>query len=221
MPKMSFWTQNLFSALLVTFLSLTGKAAPLCHFLFAETGGLAAQVLALESEGVPSEIVQTLLSSLEQWPERWQRIGLDIIEATSLTNLIERTPTNRYDDLVPLSLLSTTHDLPDPYDLAKLQQRIGRLNTYFSEIVGEGKITSDMHRKAIPSESKAIRVAKDIDGNYYVFDGNGRIEAIRKVFGSQYPDLKISVLVYEIHNRKIIERIRESQRSRRGTQFKK
>ncbi len=211
---------HLYIIFLFTFFSLPAKVAPLCHLAFDLDGGMAAQIRALEIEGVPSDIVQTLLTSLEQWPERWQRIGQDIIEATSLTNLIERNSVNQHNELVPLKLLSTTHDLPDPFDLAKLQKRIESLKANFSEIVAAKKITTAMHKKVVPSGSPAIRVAKDADGNYYVFDGNGRTEAIRSVFGSQYPDLEVDVVVYEIPDKKTTQRIRESQRNRRGTEFK-
>jgi hypothetical protein len=180
---------------------------------------LARIISGFPKEGISDKVTQTLLAELQSQPERWRRIGFDLVDATRLTNLIERNAVRTYQEMIPLRKLATTHDLREAQDLAKLRVREDALRAHHDEIVKANGITTDLRRRVIPSESPVIRVASDPEGNYYVFDGNGRVESIRTIFGAEHPDLGVDVVVYEINDPETVAEIRRSQQRRRGSAF--
>lgn len=180
---------------------------------------LAVKIIALGNEGVSQKITDTLLTSLHSFPEKWSLIGDDLIEATHMTNLIERRATQVYSAMIPLNRLATTHNLLAPYDLQKLKTRTEELQKHLPEILAAGKLDSGLIHKLLPSEGP-LRAAKDPEGHFYVFDGNGRTEALRHVLGQQHAGINIEVLVYEIEDQNVVLEIQTSQKRRKGTVFR-
>lgn len=191
-----------------------------CRGIVLGAQSLEEQILDLEKEGVSVQIVNTLLTELRHEPERWKRIGQNLVDATRLTNLIEKNASKTYDSRIPLNQLSTTHTLTEPTDLVKLHARVAELRAYSPRVIFNSELDSSLLAKLLPSESPIIRVAKDHQGHFYVFDGNGRIQALRIAYGYKNPNLKIDVLVYQVDDNEIIKFIRESQRRRGGSNFK-
>jgi len=118
--------------------------------------------------------------------------------------------------MVPVGLLSTNHRISEPDDRAKLQRRIDELQEHLPEILRAGKIDAGLRQKFIPSASPVLRVAKGPAGQYYVFDGNSRTEALCAVLGKQHPDIKIDVVVYEITDPGVAQALQEAQKQRKG-----
>ncbi|MGE3973538.1 MAG: hypothetical protein AB7F59_03330 [Bdellovibrionales bacterium] len=179
---------------------------------------LSQGIKALALEGVSQNIIKKLLKSLERFPEKWQEIGRELIEATHLTNLIEQQATRIYSDMVPLRQLSTTHKVSTPYDLQRLQTRIDEIKKRLPEILNAGAVDAQLRKSIIPSESLVIRAAKAPDGTYYVFDGNGRTQALRSALGNQHLNLKIDVLVYQINDWAVVREIQDSKQRRGGSE---
>ena len=97
---------------------------------------------------------------------------------------------------VPLSALKPIHPISFSHTQKKVQERAGALKAY---VAGSGlpdRWSFDLLDKIIPSKN-GIRVLRDVDGKYVVFDGNGRVEALRNAFPNR-DDEEVEVQYFEM-----------------------
>lgn len=84
-------------------------------------------------------------------------------------------------------------DYPIPRMWARVNDRIDQLHINAPSITERG-LSIGLQNELIPSQG-ALRVIRDRTGRYIVKDGNGRLYAIKQVFGSN-PELRIEVQEY-------------------------
>jgi hypothetical protein len=101
-------------------------------------------------------------------------------------------------EFVKLGKIRMIHGISFEEAAEKLARRVARLNERRDEILGEGRLSFALQTELIPSKNP-IRVLMDDTGHYVAFDGNGRVEALRRALGDR-PDLKIEVQFYRVES---------------------
>jgi len=104
---------------------------------------------------------------------------------------------------IPLSKLKAIHPINRGASLEKTKARAASLAQYTSKEGIPDVITTDIQEATIKSRM-LMRAVKTDDGNYIVFDGNGRLFALRE-FAEQekLANIPISIELYDIEYSKI------------------
>ncbi|HEY6176302.1 MAG TPA: hypothetical protein VIX73_17725, partial [Kofleriaceae bacterium] len=129
----------------------------------------------------------TKISELRQLDSR--AIPATRLRKAIMSSLKARTPRS-----IKLGDLDVIHPIDRDAAVAKAELRADKLREAGDRIRQQGALDDATLNELIPSQSP-IRVVKYGD-KYMVFDGNGRIEAIRRAFPDM-PDLEVRVVEYE------------------------
>lgn len=114
--------------------------------------------------------------------------------------------------LVPLKALYPIHKLDRENSLKAVKKRAHSLAKHKQEILTHGKLDQPILEKYIPSVS-GFRVIKVNAKKYFVFEGNGRLAAIKEVF-TKHQDMTISVEEYLVTNKSQVIKGLETIRKR-------
>lgn len=117
---------------------------------------------------------------------------------------IYRTRTSKTMEMVPLKYLKLIHSLDRENAKAVLQKRVGELNIHKKSILIDNKIKMVNLSEHLPSVS-LIKVVEANSRNFLAFEGNGRIAALKEVFGDK-EDVCVEVEKYHFRNKKNIIR---------------
>lgn len=118
---------------------------------------------------------------------------------------IYRTRTHKTKDMVPLKCLKFIHSLNRENARNVLKQRVGVLNEFKSEILVNKEIKMDKIFEYLPSIS-AIKVIEVNHWNYFVFEGNSRVAALKEIYGDS-EEIRIEVEQYHFKSKKSIIRM--------------
>ena len=116
--------------------------------------------------------------------------------------------------LIPLNNIDKIHIIDRENAISKLNERISVLEENKAEIRERKNIDREFLGKYLPSISW-IKVIKRKDDTYIAFEGNGRLEAFKKVFGKD-DNLNIEVEVYTFRSYKKMLRRAERVRKYNG-----
>ena len=134
----------------------------------------------------------------------------DILMARAITD-IHRHSVRKKQKVVPLWSIHPIHCLDRPSAMEKLDERIRVLTQHKDEIKRLRTLTRNRLLNYLPSIS-GIKVIRDGRGGYISFEGNGRVEAFRRVFSSG-DSLRLEVEVYSVDDpKKILRRVRWVQK---------
>lgn len=111
---------------------------------------------------------------------------------------------NKTTERVPLKYLKYVHPLDRDNSKAVLGQRVEALEMHKEQILEDGVISMDKLIDVIPSISH-IKVVEANGKNFIAFEGNGRIAALKEVFGDR-EDLLVEVQQYHFRNKRPIIR---------------
>ena len=117
---------------------------------------------------------------------------------------IYRTRTHKTIEIVSLKYLKFIHSLERENAKSVLTQRIKILADNKENILMNNEIKMSVLNKHIPSVS-FIKVIEANSMNYLAFEGNGRIAALKEVFGDS-TDICVEVERYHFKNKKSIVR---------------
>ena len=129
--------------------------------------------------------------------------------AVMLRALIMSTTTSVEKVYIPLNQLAFIHPITRESSMEKSQKRVQSLKEISDEI-SDDAISHEMLSQAMPSKN-ALRVIQAEDLSYVVFDGNGRLLALKKVFDSN-PNFKVEVELFKSNSsllKKTLERLRK------------
>ena len=115
---------------------------------------------------------------------------------------------------VPLNDIDKIHVIDRENAAAKLNERISVLEENKAEIKEKKNIDREFLGKYLPSISW-IKVIKRRDNTYIAFEGNGRLEAFKKVFDKN-DNINIEVEVYKFRSYKKMLRRAERVRKYNG-----
>lgn len=115
---------------------------------------------------------------------------------------------------VPLNNIDKIHIIDRENAVAKLNERISVLKENKEEIKIKKNIDREFLGQYLPSISW-IKVIKRKDGTYIAFEGNGRLEAFKKIFEKE-DNLNIEVEVYTFRSYKKMLRRAERVRKYNG-----
>jgi hypothetical protein len=96
--------------------------------------------------------------------------------------------------LVPLETIKTLHPIVRSTAIDLLEGRTKSLTAHRSEIIASGRVGRVLQDACMPSVSPINVVAED-SANYIAFEGNGRLEAIRRVVAG-IPGVLVEVVAY-------------------------
>ena len=134
----------------------------------------------------------------------------DILLAKAVTD-IHRHVVRKKSKTVPLWSIRPLDCLERESALSKLEDRVRVLREHKDEIRRLRVLTRERLLNYLPSIS-GIKVIRDGRGGYISFEGNGRVEALRRVFVSS-DGLKLEVEIYYVDEPgKILRRVRRVQR---------
>jgi len=117
---------------------------------------------------------------------------------------IYRTRTHKTIKMVSLKSLKFIHNLERENALQVLDQRKMVLEQYKDKILSQGKINMDILSHYLPSVS-FIKVVEANHFNFFIFEGNGRVAALKEVFGDR-DDILVQVEQYHFRNKRGIVR---------------
>lgn len=116
--------------------------------------------------------------------------------------IIYRKVLDKTNEMVCLKDLKYIHKLERDNALVRLQERIEVLQKHKDNILINNTISADSMTEYLPSIS-LIKVVKDQFGHYLIFEGNGRIAAIKDVFDN-HKEIFIEVQEFHFKNKKSI-----------------
>ena len=116
--------------------------------------------------------------------------------------------------LIPLNDIDKIHIIDRENAVSKLNERITVLEDNKAEIREKKNIDREFLGKYLPSISW-IKVIKRKDNTYIAFEGNGRLEAFKKIFEKE-DNLNIEVEVYTFRSYKKMLRRAERVRKYNG-----
>lgn len=114
------------------------------------------------------------------------------VRASLLRMQISMLATSKGLTYLPMSQLRPIHPIKRAEAVKKLEQRAMAFKN-FLDLNQATKISDSQISAVLPSRT-SIRVINSVDGGYVVFDGNGRLEAIKR---STDKDLLLEVDYYE------------------------
>jgi len=162
------------------------------------------------NRGLISHYMEKLLSG---------NIGLYTWDSNKIALRILQAKTRIHKELIPLSDLSRLHEIRTAGAIEKKKQRVIDLRVHTDEVVQTQAITYEMQRRFLPSFGP-MKAVQDTDGKYYIWDGNGRLEAIREAF-DDYPDLKVEIEIYDIESSDVLKAIHEFKERNHGVSIQK
>lgn len=136
------------------------------------------------------------------WSKREMLTNLDAshFHAMRLRLAIMSSTTNRRVVSVPVKRLVAAHVIDHPGAVAKMQARAASLRLHSSEVLASGRVGLELQNSVIPSKNMIRVVRFGEGGQLFVFDGNGRMEAIRQAF-RRSKNLAVEVEVFETSSR--------------------
>lgn len=117
---------------------------------------------------------------------------------------IYRTKTHKTIEMVPLKYLRCIHSLDRENARNALMQRIKEIERNKDRILKNNEIKMEFLSKFLPSIS-FIKVIEANSVNYLAFEGNGRIAALKEVFGDS-EDIFVEVERYHFKKKKDVVR---------------
>ena len=117
---------------------------------------------------------------------------------------IYRTRTHKTLEMVPLKHLKLLHSLERENSKNVLAQRIAEIEKNKEDIIINNEIKMDVLNGFLPSIS-SLKVVEANRLNYLAFEGNGRIAALKEVFGDS-EEVFVEVEHYHFKNKKDIVR---------------
>lgn len=131
---------------------------------------------------------------------------------------IHRKRTHSTQEIVALAALEPVHALDRPEVLAKVAARQQAVEKSKADLLRQGDLTRDDLMGVLPSVS-GFKVVATSQGRFIAFEGNGRLEALQRVFQPE-DGLRLEVEVYHFEDaRKILRRARRVQRRNRVGPF--
>jgi hypothetical protein len=100
--------------------------------------------------------------------------------------------------LVPLDTIKSLHPIVRSTAVDLLEDRTKSLTAHRRDIIETGRVDRELQDACMPSVSTINVVAED-PSNYIAFEGNGRLEAIRRVV-ARIPGVLVEVVVYHPTN---------------------
>lgn len=114
---------------------------------------------------------------------------------------------------VPLYNLKPIHPITRPSTKEKMAERIKTIAGQRQEILEQngGVVTQDFLKTFLPSATW-IKAVEDADGTYITFEGNGRVNSLRRVFKPE-DKIKIEVEIYRFADpTPILKQVHETRR---------
>jgi hypothetical protein len=103
--------------------------------------------------------------------------------------------------LVPLEAIKSLHPIVRSTAVDLLEERTRSLAAYRSEIIETGRVDRVLQDTCMPSVSPINLVAED-PSHYIAFEGNGRLESIRRVVAG-IPGVLVEGVVYHPTNHEL------------------
>jgi len=104
---------------------------------------------------------------------------------------------------VPLSKLKSIHPVDREASIAKTKARSGNIKSFIKKNGVPEVFTTDIQEETIKSRM-LMRAVKTDEGDYIVFDGNGRLYALRDYFeNNDLSEMPIEIELYKIDFKKI------------------
>jgi len=116
--------------------------------------------------------------------------------------------------LVPLDTIKSLHPIVRSTAVDLIEDRTKSLTVHRRDIIETGRVDRVLQDACIPSVSPINVVAED-PSNYIAFEGNGRLEAIRRVVAG-IPGVLVEVVVYHPTNHESCVRRMRHLRTRNG-----
>jgi len=130
------------------------------------------------------------------------------VPATKLRLEIMASTRERVMRAIPLRDLEMIHTVTRDPAVEKLDRRVEALGGEADAIRAKGVVDAATQERLIPSKNP-IRVIKTREGKFVVFDGNGRLEAIKRAFGDN-PELRVEVQEH-VTRRDLSDSVRRAQ----------
>lgn len=131
---------------------------------------------------------------------------------------IHRKRTHSSQEMVELATLEPVHALDRPEVLAKVEERRAAVEEAKDRLLARRDLTRQDLMDVLPSVS-GFKVVATGEGRYIAFEGNGRLEALHRVFRSN-DDLRLEVEVYHFADpQTMLRRARRVQRRNRVGPF--
>lgn len=146
-------------------------------------------------------------SKVSELPYNWPARIHEILFRLDL--MLKKQDTRRV--FIPLSKLENVHPVTFPPALEKTKKRAESIRQNRSKVDIETGLSIEQAAEFMPSKN-AMRAIRDKRGNFIVFDGNGRLEAIRQAF-SDYPDLPVEVEVWTVSSNGVLSLLDRARRS--------
>ena len=109
--------------------------------------------------------------------------------------------------LVPLEAIKPLHPIVRSAAIALIEERTKSLTAHRRDIIETGRVDRVLQDACMPSVSPINVMAED-PSHYIAFEGNGRLEAIRRVVAG-IPGVLVEVVVYHPTNHEsCVERLR-------------
>ena len=199
-------------SLILTFAGVAHAESPVCTDIFAKRD--AAPFLTVREEAAV-ESKEEFNAFDYYWGKIKELKELDgsVPYAVTLRALIMQTTFKRVITPVPLRELHLIHEITHQESQQKLLDRIDALQKMKAP---DGKfiLTTELMSEHLPSKN-LLRAIISHDGEYVVFDGNGRLVAIREAFSHRVDDLMVEVEVFHSNSR-LMQKVLEKLRNYRG-----
>jgi hypothetical protein len=129
----------------------------------------------------------------------------DVLLAKAIAD-IHRFTVKQSTSQVSLWSITPIHCIDRLPALKKLNQRVRLVRKHKQGLLNGKTISREKLLEVMPSVS-GIKVISDNDGNYISFEGNGRLEALKRVF-KQGEDIVLDVEVYHLKDSyKVLRRV--------------
>jgi hypothetical protein len=102
---------------------------------------------------------------------------------------------------IPLNRLRMIHPITRGAALEKLESRIALVRESAPGIRAAGKLSMDKQMELLPSKNP-LRAIRDAQGNFVIFDGNGRLEALKQGLGED-SDLPVEVEHFVVRGQQV------------------
>jgi hypothetical protein len=100
--------------------------------------------------------------------------------------------------LVPLDTIKSLHPIVRSTAIHLIEDRTRSLMAHRPEIIETGRVDRALQDACMPSVSP-INVVAEAPSSYIAFEGNGRLEAIRRV-ATGIPGVLVEVVIYHLTN---------------------
>ena len=175
--------------------------------------GLTLEKLIAQFEQVDDEIRDFLRYLYGKRSEVWHLSETDVVMAKTILD-IHRLSTGSDQRNVPLYALQPLHKLDRDNVMATIAQRAELLQARKSELLAAGVLDKALLKDVLASAS-GIKVVERIEQPLFIaFEGNGRLEAMRRVF-SEGEGMLVEVEQYRFDDGDVAAILRRLDRVRR------